>query len=447
MKRVYMENLGCSKNQVDAEVMLAELQQEWIHTEDVSEADLILVNTCGFIESAREESINTFFELSSANPKAKIILAGCMAQRYAEELTEELGEASAIFGNRDLSRIGEVASRVMEGERVVLLPSYGDVRSDVYERNELLNFPGSAYLKISEGCNHRCSYCAIPLIRGGLRSRPLDLILDEAKQLVASGIKEINLIAQDLASWGTDRSTSERFMDLLSALCTLEGTFTLRLLYIHPDTFPAELPRFIAEHPRILPYFDIPFQHADTQILRSMGRVGTKQSHLAMIQSIRSEVPDAVIRSTILLGYPGESEESFAHVLDFLGQAQLDWVGSFIYSREEGTKAFDLRDDAEHARAVEQAAVFQRELEAIQTPITQSRLARFVGREVDVLIEELIEGEDLAIGRMWGQAPEVDGLTVVMTRRAEPGTVVRCGIRRVNGFDLEAIVVEGALDG
>lgn len=449
MKNVYMENLGCAKNQVDAETLIKLLEDDdFVLTEQVEQADLILVNTCGFIESAREESINSFFSLHEANSKAKIVLAGCMAQRYADQLEKELGEASAIFGNRDLSKIHEVVRQVFSGERVISVPSYPPRETEAYERDLLLSFPGSAYLKISEGCNHWCSYCAIPLIRGGLRSKPKQTILAEARDLISRGIREINLIAQDLAAYGTDDSDrTSKFMDLLADLVALPGDFFIRLLYIHPDAFPASLPSFIASHPKVLPYFDIPFQHADTAVLRSMGRTGTKESHLALIEQIRSAVPDAVLRSTILLGYPGEDAAAFAQVLDFLKEARLDWVGSFLYSREEGTKAYKLRNDRDHRKAHTEATIFQKELEALQAPITGENLQRFVGKEYDILIEELVEGEDLAIGRMYAQAPEVDGLTVVVGRNLKPGQVVRCGIKRVNGLDLEAIPVAGAMHG
>ncbi|MDT4761303.1 30S ribosomal protein S12 methylthiotransferase RimO [Sphaerochaeta sp. PS] len=444
MKKLYLENLGCSKNQVDAETMLNLLaEDDYIRTDDPTEADVMLVNTCGFIESAREQSIESFFSLHETNPQAKILLTGCMAQRYAQDLSEELLEASAIFGNRDLSKIREVVDRVVNGERVVETYAYPPVKEEVYERNELLSFPGSAYLKISEGCNHRCSYCAIPLIRGSLRSRPMEMILEDARRLLDRGIRELNLIAQDLAAFGTDTGDgSSQFMELLKRLVALEGNFVLRLLYIHPDAFPPELPQFIVENPKVLPYFDIPFQHAATSVLRSMGRTGTKESYLALIESIRSTVPGAVIRSTILLGYPGEDAQAFAELQDFLKKAQLDWMGSFLYSREEGTKAFGLRGEKDHDKAHTVAAKYQKKLEALQQPITVSRLEQFVGKEYDVLIEEKIQEEDLAIGRIYSQAPEVDGLTVVMGRDLVPGSVVRCGIRAVKGLDLEAVVLE-----
>ncbi|HKL57665.1 MAG TPA: MiaB/RimO family radical SAM methylthiotransferase, partial [Sphaerochaeta sp.] len=333
--------------------------------------------------------------------------------------------------------------RVENGERVVETYAYPPVANEVYERDELLNFPGSAYLKISEGCNHRCAYCAIPIIRGNLRSRPMDMILKDAQHLIGTGIRELNLIAQDLAAYGTDSDDgSSRFMDLLARLVSLEGEFRVRLLYIHPDAFPPELPQFIVDNPKVLPYFDIPFQHASTPILRSMGRTGTMESYLSLIESIRAQVPGAVVRSTILLGYPGEDEQAFDQLLSFIEKAQLDWMGSFLYSREEGTKAYGLRNQKEHAKAHKAAAAFQKRLEKLQQGITEARLEQFVGKEYDVLIEEKIEQEDLAIGRIYSQAPEVDGLTVVMGHNLVPGSVVKCGIRAVKGIDLEAVLVE-----
>ncbi|HPX29193.1 MAG TPA: 30S ribosomal protein S12 methylthiotransferase RimO [Sphaerochaeta sp.] len=449
MKTVYLENLGCSKNQVDAEVMLALLTGEFSRTEDPAAADLIIVNTCGFIESARAEAIGSFFDLHASNPEAKIIFSGCMAQRYADELSTELREASAIFGNHDLSRLPEVVARVFSDERVVSTPEYPTSSSeDAYKRNQLLSFYGSAYVKISEGCNHRCSYCAIPIIRGSLRSKPMAIILEEITSLAARGAKEINLIGQDLASWGKDMQEADlNFMTLLKRITEVDGDFVIRLLYIHPDMFPLELLDFIRNHPKVLPYFDIPFQHADEKILRSMGRKGTVESHLALIQTIREMLPDSVIRSTILLGYPGEDDDSFRAVMDFLRRAQLDWVGSFVYSLEEGTKAAALTNERNHKKLVSKARKAQRELEELQLSITQARLAAFAGREMDVLIEEHVEGEDLYIGRTYAQAPEVDGLTVVLARDLVPGAVVRCGITRVNGIDLEAIPLSGGHDG
>lgn len=442
-KRVYLENLGCAKNQVDAEVMIHQLVQEGYTLVDNADlADLILVNTCGFIESAREESINTFFSLRSDYPEAKVVMTGCLAQRYGQQLLVELPEADGIFGNRDLRQITPFVRRLYSGERIIDLPAYPPITEESNLRGTLFNFPGSAYLKISEGCNHRCRYCAIPLIRGPLRSRPLDDILEEAQRLIKTGIKELNLIAQDLAAYGTDSESKQpQFLNLLEALATLEGDFRIRMLYIHPDDFPAGLLPLVASHAKIIPYFDIPFQHAHPTVLRPMGRLGDRESYVRLVQSIRTAIPNATLRSTLMIGFTGESDETIAELKQFISEAQLDWVGFFIYSREEDTPAFTDRSAVEHKSIQKKAQKWQKELEAMQETITSKRLQRFVGTTQEVLIEELVEGEDLAIGRTVHQAPEVDGLTVIIGRNLIPGSVIHCGITRVNGIDLEAIPV------
>ena len=436
---LYIENLGCAKNQVDAEILSCSLEKDgWSLTDDAQKADLILVNTCGFIESAREESINTFFELRELNPKARIIVSGCLAQRYGQELSEQLPEADGIFGNRDLKQINGFVENLSPKSRL-LVPEYPDPDSEIYDRKELFGYPGSAYLKISEGCNHRCGFCAIPLIRGGLRSRSMESILDEARTLVARGVREINLIAQDLAAYGTDQGGKSRFPELLQKITDIPGDFRVRMLYIHPDAFPFEILNMIRTNPKIIPYFDIPIQHASPALLRPMKRMGDAQVYTDLVSRIRSALPECVIRTTIMLGFPGETDADFDMVYDFVKTNRFNWMGSFVYSREEGTYAWDLTDEKTHEALSKVAARRQKKLEKLQEKITSEHLQEFVGREYDVLIEELIEGEDLAIGRIWAQAPEVDGLTVVMGRGMEPGKVYRCGITKVNGVDLEAV--------
>ena len=453
LRRVYIENLGCAKNQVDAEVMLSRLLEsgQWSSSDTADAADLIIVNTCGFITDAREESLNTLFDLRSAYPGKRIIFAGCMAEHYGREIGEELVEADGLFGNMDLSRITEIADAVMEGSRAELYPALEDetggdeeLSREYITRRRLFSFPGSAYLKISEGCSHHCRYCAIPLIRGDLRSRPAADVITDAADLISSGVREINLIAQDLAAYGTDRGklSGEAFLGLLERLTALDGDFTLRMLYIHPDDFPADLPQFVRAHPKVLPYFDIPFQHAATPVLREMGRRGTADTYLRLLDDIRSTLPDAVIRSTFMLAHPGERKSHIMQLREFLGSASLDWAGFFIYSPEEHTSSYYRRRSDSHARAAGRVREALEELKMLQEQITAQRLQRWVGRELDVLVEEKITGEDLLIGRTFAQAPEVDGSTVVMSRAGEPGELLRCGIRRVVGIDLEAVPVE-----
>ena len=442
-KYVYIENLGCAKNQVDGEVLACSLEKDgWTLTDDASKASLIFVNTCGFIESAREESIDTFFSLRSQYPKAKVVISGCLAQRYAEELREQIPEADGIFGNRDLSRVndfvGDICGRKKK-EPKLEVPEYPDPDADIFERNELFNYPGSAFLKISEGCNHRCGFCAIPLIRGSLRSRPRAKILEEARDLVVRGIREINLIAQDLAAYGTDWDGRSHFLELLKDIVAIEGNFRVRLLYIHPDAFPLELLDLVKSNEKIIPYFDIPIQHASEKLLRPMKRMGDEKIYTDLITKIRAELPECVIRTTIMLGFPGETDEDFEKVYEFVKTNRFNWMGSFVYSREEGTYAYGLTTEKDHKALAKIAKTRQKKLQKLQEKITEECLQSFVGKEYDVLIEELVEGEDLAIGRIWAQAPEVDGLTVVMGRDMVPGRVYRCGVTKVNGIDLEAV--------
>ena len=441
MKKIYIESLGCAKNQVYSEVLLTIAKEKcYVRVTEAKDADLIFVNTCGFIESAKEESINTFFALKGAYPDAKIVLGGCLAQRYAEEL--ELEEADAIFGNRDLAAFSDVLDSLDEGDaQIVLKPEYPDPDREKDEREEYLSMPRSCYLKISEGCDHRCSYCAIPIIRGGLRSRSEDRIIDEARDLIRKGFFEINLIAQDLGAYGTDFDGKSHFCDLLTKLASLEGDFRLRLLYIHPDTFPEELISIVKNSEKIIPYFDIPFQHSSERVLRKMRRFGNTGKYLALINRIRSEIPEAVIRTTLMLGFPGEEREDFDELLSFVRQARFDWMGSFLYSREEDTPAFDMRDEKAHEKAVKRAARWKNELEELQSAITEERLQGFVGKKYTALVEENIQGEDLSIARIYSQAPEVDGLTVIMGEGIAPGDVVEVGIRAVRGVDLEAVLI------
>ena len=445
MNRVYIENLGCSKNQVDAETMLQYLADtgEWEYTEDPAEAEVILVNTCGFIESAREESIQTLLSLRESCPQAKIMMTGCLAERYAETMADELWEADGFFGNRDLSRIVDAARQMLEHRRTVEIPR--DYRFDTAQRETSFSFPGSTYVKLSEGCSHRCRYCAIPLIRGDLRSRESGEVLDEIKFAVARGAREINLIAQDLAAFGTDRGSSQ-FLDLLKYACDIPGDFFIRMLYIHPDAFPGELPALVESRKKLLGYFDIPFQHASRKVLQGMGRSGSGEGYLELIEQIRSEVTDAVIRSTFMTGFPGEGPEEFDQLCSFMTRAKMDWAGMFVYSREEGTPAYGDRSAAEHRRAVKEADRRMLQLQQLQGPITEERLDRWINREVEVLIEEIIPEEDLSIGRSFMQAPEVDGAIVVLTGDVPPGSSVRCRIERRNGVDLEAEPVRGETD-
>jgi len=435
-----IENLGCAKNQVDAEVMHSYLEKDgWRYVEAAGDAELIIINTCGFIRPAKEEAAETLFRLREAYPDKKILLAGCFAQRYGLQLQEELREADGIFGNHDLSLIGTVAEQMSRDERPVLIPQASPY---AVQRSRLFSYPGSAYVKISEGCNHRCSFCAIPIIRGPLKSLPMGDVLQQIRSLQQQGVVEFNLIAQDLAAYGSDQGRPD-FCRLLRSIGELEGDFWVRLLYIHPDNFPLELLSIMRDDPRILPYFDIPFQHASGKILRRMGRTGTATEYLDLVHQIRSELPGAVIRTTFMVGFPGEGRREYRELQRFQEEGAFDWAGVFDYSREEGTKAFEMQSAPVERLRRRGALRRKEELEKIQIDISASRMERFVGETMRILVEEKVREEDLALGRGYIHAPEVDGTAVILSGDVKPGDWIDMRVVKRNNFDLEVIPLDG----
>ncbi len=438
----YVENLGCAKNQVDAEVMIASLKREgWTYSrENPEEADLIIVNTCGFIKSAQKEAVDTLLGAKKEYPGKKVVAAGCLAQRWAEELPGLIPELDGVFGNRAPHRVRETVEDVMAGEKPVFTPDGVDKGED---RRDFFGFDRSVFVKIADGCNHNCRYCAIPLIKGGLKSRPVEDVVKEVDALLEQGIFEMNFVAQDLAAYGLDRG-EKHGSGLINLLKTIldksrsNDNFWIRLLYLHPDDFPHDLLDLMAEDSRILPYLDIPFQHASVPVLRKMGRAGTAESYLDLIAGIRGKLPDAVVRSTFLVGHPGEGRREFRELLKFQEKAQLDWLGVFDWSREEGTAA--AKDKSALAARISAPSARKRKslIESRQQPITESRLDKWIGRKMDVLVDEPVEGEDLALGRLVIHAPEVDGSVVLHVKDARTGDVFPSLIDGRTGIDLQA---------
>jgi ribosomal protein S12 methylthiotransferase len=434
--KYFLDPFGCVKNQVDAENMMSHLNNEgWENVSEAEEADLIIVNSCGFIESAKKESIEAVLNWRKLYPDKKILLAGCLAQRYSWELAGELTEVDGFFGVDDIAGITGIVEKIFHAEaRRARRTQRGgeDFKIESGER-PLLSLPGSAYVKISEGCNNNCSFCAIPLIRGKLVSRTIKDIVEECKTLLKRGIKELCIIGQDIGSY------SDGLPELLEEISTLKGDFWVRLLYIHPDHFPLEILDVMERDTRFLPYFDIPFQHGSEKILTAMNRRGSKEKYLALLETIRKKLPNAVIRSTFLLGFPGETEEDFAELLDFQKKANLDWVGCFTYSREEGTKAYQMKGQVSKKTAEER----KKTVEETQIPITEKNMERFIGQKLDVLIEEHIVGDDeeetFLLGRLYCQAPDIDGAAVVtcVEDNKKAGALVPCKVIARRGFDLE----------
>ncbi|MCL2373864.1 MAG: 30S ribosomal protein S12 methylthiotransferase RimO [Treponema sp.] len=442
----YVDPFGCAKNQVDAENMMAFLNQSgWAAAESSSRADLIIINSCGFIESAKQESINAVLNWRKLYPGKKILLAGCLSQRYAKDLAASLPEADGFFGNSDLAGIVQAAAAAA-GKAAKKKTAAASVSPNTGKR-PLLSLPGLAYVKISEGCDNRCSYCAIPLIRGGLRSRSVSDITEECKSLLERGIKELCLVGQDTGSYGRDFAAAGAGLpSLLDALSRLKGEFRVRLLYVHPDHFPLPILDIMERDKRFIPYFDIPLQHASEKILRLMNRRGTAAAYLALIETLRRRFPDAAIRSTFMTGFPGETEEDFQALLEFQKKARLDWLGCFAYSREEDTQAWNMKGRV----AKKTAGDRKRLLEENQISITEKQMERFIGRTFDVLVEEnfeppegdpaLASGEEtLYLGRLPCQAPEVDGSAVITSPKPlERGALVSCRVVARAGFDLRA---------
>jgi len=430
-----IESLGCAKNQVDSEELIAFLEQaglSWVP--DAGEADVVIVNTCGFITSAKEESIQVSLELKERHPDKRVFMTGCLVQRYNVDLQRALTEIDGFTGVRDFAGLLERIRAAAAPPPAAPAGAASAAVAPAPPRRRFLSFPGSVYVKVAEGCSNHCSYCAIPLIRGEAASRPVAEILQEIRRLLEEGAFELILIAQDLASFGLDRGRSE-LVDLLEEICRLPGHFWLRLLYLHPDRLPDGLLQAVAAEPRILPYFDLPFQHASAGLLQRMGRRGSPSRYLELVREVRRRLPGAVLRSTFLVGFPGEAEEDFRELEAFQEAAELDWAGVFTYSREEGTAAAALGPRVTAAEARRRKQV----LERAQERITARRLEGQVGRVLEVLIEEAVQGEGLYLGRSYLQAPEVDGLVVVKAAGLRAGSVVPVRITGRRGVDLEGL--------
>jgi ribosomal protein S12 methylthiotransferase len=440
--RYFVDPFGCAKNQVDAENMMAALDSAGWSAADAADADVIIVNSCGFIESAKQESINAVLLWRRQYPEKKILLAGCLSQRYANDLAESLPEVDAFFGVEDVAGITEKINSVLENHPPFPIPHSPFPTSS----RPLLSLPGSAYVKISEGCNNCCSFCAIPLIRGPLHCRSVVDIVEECRGLLARGIRELCVIGQDIGSY---RSDGCGLPELLAAIAELPGDFWLRLLYMHPDHFPLAVLDLMEKDSRVLPYFDIPFQHASPTILAAMNRKGSAESYIALADTIRERLPRAVIRSTFLVGFSGETDADFAALLDFQHKLRPDWLGCFAYSREEDTPAYSMKGQVPKKTA----AARKREIEDRQIVISEQNADRFVGQNLDVLVEERFgsgddadsggaDNGDLWLGRLYCHAPEVDGAAVIVCEgdvadSIVAGQVLPCRVIARRGIDLE----------
>ncbi len=431
--KVGIISLGCAKNLVDTEVILGLMNERgWTITPNPADADILIVNTCAFIASAKEESITTilnFAEYKTNGHCKSLIVAGCLGQRYRQELLDEMPEIDAIIGTGAWNRITEAVDETLSGNRVILI---GD-KEIIYDAKtpRLRTTPDyTAYVKIAEGCDHRCAFCAIPLIRGRQISRPIEDIKAEVERLANEGVKEINLIAQDSTNYGRDLYGEVKICDLLRELVKIEKIHWIRILYAYPQSFTDELIDLIAAEPKICNYVDLPLQHADDNVLKRMHRPDTRASIETLLKKLREKIPGVSIRSTFIVGYPGETDEEFETLKNFVQEQRLDKVGVFVYSPEEDTPAYNM--DGQILEDVAQERYH--ELMSIQSLISQEVNETLKGKELEVLIEGRdAEVAEVVEGRSYREAPEVDGqIYIENDRRSKAGDIVK--VKVLDGF-------------
>lgn len=444
MTKVGFMSLGCPKNLVDSEVMLGHLKLKgFTITNQMEEAEILVVNTCGFIESAKKESIDTILEAASMKQKGacrKLVVAGCMVERYRDQLLADMPEIDACLGTRDIEHIAEVlgaGDRLFEPERD---PSY------LYDEHSprLLTTPkASAYLKISEGCDHGCAFCAIPFIRGPQRSRTLDSILAEARALVGQGVLELNLVGQDTTDYGRDLGDPDALEKLVRALGTVEGLRWFRIHYSYPNRLTDGLLHAMAETPNCAKYLDLPLQHADARVLKAMARGGGRATFLKLLKKIRHIVPGVFVRSNFIVGFPHETDEAFAELKGFVEEARFEHVGVFTYSLEEGTPAYAMGDPIPERTKQKRKRI----LMELQQKICREKNRALEGRVLEVLVEGTHEETELVFkGRHQGQAPEVDGNVLIVGGEPVVNTIQSVRVTKGHAYDLVGEVVEGGMD-
>ena len=417
-EKVGIVSLGCAKNRVDAEMLLFTLKSRGYElVGDPADADAVIVNTCGFIESAKQESIDEIIELGKLKAEGKIkaiIVTGCLAERYQNEITRQLYEVDAAVGIGGNEKIADIVAEVLGGKKTELFPE-----------KELLPLEGgrvqstpfyTAYLKIAEGCDNRCTYCAIPLIRGGFRSRKPEDVIAEAKRLAQSGVKELNVIAQDTTRYGEDLFGEPQTAKLLKELCKIDGFEWIRVLYCYPDRVTDELIDVIASEDKIVKYIDLPLQHCNGEVLKRMNRRGDRESLTALINKIKAKIPNVVIRSTFITGFPGETEEQFEELAEFAAEVKFQRLGCFPYSQEEDTPAAEMPDQIDEDIRQKRADIIMEHQQGVMADWCET----LVGTEIKVLVEGYDRLAEHYFGRTYADAPEVDGCVFFSAKSRKP---------------------------
>ncbi len=437
-KKIKIITLGCAKNTVDSEVIAGILEQGGMEIAEGDEnADTVLINTCSFIEKAREESIDVILEAALEKSKGnikKIIVTGCMPERYGKELSDEISEIDEIAG---IDEIPEILSITLNGRGKRNKSGFegkalSEYLYDHHTPRKKLTPSGVSYIKISDGCNNRCAYCAIPLIRGNLRCRSISSITQEAKKLADNGTVEINLLANDLTSFEGNAKSGENLSSLLSALSKVDGLKWIRPLYLYPSRIDDTLIETIGENENICNYFDMPLQHADNRILEKMGRKYRIEDIQKKIEVIRKKIPDAVLRTTFITGFPGEDEDSFNRLMDFIRETRFDRVGVFAYSKEEGTPAAEFKDTSSRRKAEEMAL----EIGEVQKEISAEKLSALKGRVTEAIVEAPSSEPNVYEGRIRSQAPEVDGMTFISGEKLACGKIYEVEIEDTIDYDI-----------
>ncbi len=433
MSDICLISLGCPKNLVDSETMLGALAQAGFSiVSEPEQAQAVIINTCGFIESAKKEAIDQILAaiaLKEAGTIRAIVVTGCMSQRYQDEIAAAFPEVDAFLGTTSECHIVDALKAALTGKPCCAFDGEND---PPYFGPRLQSTPPyTAYLKIAEGCNNRCTYCAIPLIRGPLRSIEQEPLLEQARSLAENGVKELIVVAQDTTAYGVDRGRRE-LPEFLEKLCDIEGLKWIRMLYCYPDKIDDALLQTMKKHDKILRYLDIPIQHADGGVLRAMHRPGDYDSLMALIEKIRTVLPDVVLRTTLIVGFPGETQEQFETLCRFVKAARFDKLGAFAYSPEEGTPAAEMEDQIDEDEKARRLDIIMQ----LQANISAENLEKKIGTVLDVLVEEYDEESECFVGRSFGDAPDIDGKVFFHTHHADQGDILPVRITAALDYDL-----------
>jgi ribosomal protein S12 methylthiotransferase len=439
--RVSLISLGCARNLVDSEVLLGHVVEEGLQVvQDAEDADVVVVNTCGFIETAKQESIDTILSVARLKDDGNlkgVIAVGCLAQRYGDELKKSIPELDAVFGLSDYSGVPAVVRRIVNGSsrRWVATVDGGKPKGPRSDTKRVLLTPKSfAYLRISEGCDHKCTFCAIPQMRGRNRSKPLDVLVEEAQNLAAAGVQELVVVAEDTTAYGLDLNKKRQIHTLLERLGEVDGIRWIRLMYAYPHTVAPELTTFLREHDKAVKYLDIPIQHISSPMLKAMKRGVSSDQVRGILDRLRDEVPGIAVRSTLITGFPGETEQDFAELKDLVASYRFERLGVFPYSREEDTPAHAMADQVPPELAQARAA----ELMEMQRSVMGAFQQGFVGKTLPVLVDGFDADGKHLVGRTYADAPEVDCRVLLPKGAAEPGAFVQALVTGASDYELTA---------